>query len=389
MPAVDTTIGANMHPNGRRPHSAVLCCVALAATIAGLLSSAAAAEDRLLKEAVEFTGVVTFVAHKLPGLVIGAVRNGERAVAGFGKTSSAANAGAPDGKTVFRIGSVTKAFAGAVLASAAVRGTVALTDPLEKHLGWGVKVPSRDGKAVRLIDLVTHSGGFPREVPHDDAPPNDPFASITKQAFIDFLKKDELLFAPGTGASYSNMGFDLLAAALSGAASKPYPELLGERVTRPLGMTDTGYSLSDEQRARLMQGHGFSGEPLPDVPTGSVIFGSGGLYSSVNDILTWLQWHLDRFSARHAEMRLVDHAVWLQRDGLSPVYGFDESGRMDGLGLAWIVMMPHGNRRSSCRRRAACRGSSAMRPLPRAGGSAPSSRSTNLTSAPRWRWRRR
>ena len=43
-------------------------------------------------------------------------------------------------------------------------------------------------------------------------------------------------------------------------------------------------------------------------------------------------------------MRLVDHAVWLQRDALSPVYGFDESGRMDGLGLAWIVMMPEGNR---------------------------------------------
>jgi D-alanyl-D-alanine-carboxypeptidase/D-alanyl-D-alanine-endopeptidase len=126
--------------------------------------------------------------------------------------------------------------------------------------------------------------------------------------------------------------------------SEPYPELLGERITRPLGMADTVFSPSDEQRARLMQGHGFDGEPLPDVPTGSVIFGSGGLYSSVNDILTWLEWHLDRFSARDAEMRLVDHAVWLQRDGLSPVYGFDESGRMDGLGLAWIVMMPQGNR---------------------------------------------
>jgi D-alanyl-D-alanine-carboxypeptidase/D-alanyl-D-alanine-endopeptidase len=333
-----------MERNGHRPNSALLCCVALAAAIAGSVPSAAAAEDRLLKEAVEFTGVVTFVAHKVPGLVIGAVRNGERAVAGFGKTSSAANAGEPDGKTIFRIGSVTKAFAGAVLASAAVGGTVALTDPLEKHLGWGVRVPSRDGKAVRLIDLVTHSGGFPREVPHEGGPSNDPFVTITKQAFVDFLKKDELLFPPGTGASYSNMGFDLLAAALAGAAGKPYPELLGERITRPLGMMDTGYSLSVVQRARLMQGHGFAGEPLPDVPTGPIIFGSGGLYSSVNDILTWLEWHLDRFAARDAEMRLVDHAVWLQRDGLSPVYGFDESGRMDGLGLAWIVMMPQGNR---------------------------------------------
>jgi serine-type D-Ala-D-Ala carboxypeptidase/endopeptidase len=331
-----------VHPIHLRPQAAALCWVALAAAVAASFPSGAAAEDRLLKEAVEFTGVVTFVGHKVPALVIGAVRNGERAVSGFGKTS--ANAAAPDGKTILRIGSVTKAFAGAVLAAETVAGTVALTDPLEKHLGWDVKVPTRDGKAVRLVDLATHSAGFPREVPHDSGPPNDPFATITKPAFVDFLKKGGLLFAPGTGALYSNMGFDLLAAALAGAAGKPYPDLLRERITQPLGMADTVFSLDDEQRTRLMQGHDFGGEPLSEVPTGEVIVGSGGLYSTVDDILTWLQWHLDRFSARDAEMRLVDHAVWLQRDALSPVYGFDESGRMDGLGLAWIVMMPEGNR---------------------------------------------
>jgi D-alanyl-D-alanine-carboxypeptidase/D-alanyl-D-alanine-endopeptidase len=333
-----------MRSSSRRPYSAVLCCVAVVAGIGCAFPSVAAADDQLLKEAVEFTGVVTFVAHKVPGLVIGAVRNGERAVSGFGKTSAAAGSAAPDGKTVLRIGSVTKVFAGAMLASMVTAGTVALADRLEKHLGWDIKVPTRQGKAVRLIDLATHAGGFPREVPHEPGPANDPFATITKQAFIDFLKKDDLLFAPGTGALYSNMGFDLLAAALAGASGKPYPDLLRERITRPLGMADTTFTLSDEQRGRLMQGHDFGGEPLPDVPTGPVIFGSGGLYSTVNDILTWLEWHLDRFSAQDAEMRLIDHAVWLQRDGLSPVYGFDESGRMDGLGLAWIVMMPEGNR---------------------------------------------
>src|SRR6516165_10415358 len=132
-------------------------------------------------------------------------------------------------------------------------GRVALTDPLEKHLGWDVKVPTREGKAVRLIDLATHAGGFPREVPHESGPPNDPFANITKQAFVAFLKGNDLLFAPGTGALYSNMGFDLLAAALAGAASKPYPDLLREHITQPLGMADTVFSLDDEQRGRLMQ----------------------------------------------------------------------------------------------------------------------------------------
>ena len=109
-----------MHPGYSRPHAAALCWMALTAAIVASLPSVAVAEDRLLKEAVEFAGVVTFVGHKVPGLVIGAVRNGERAVAGFGKRFSGANAAAPDGKTIFRIGSVTKAFAGAVLASEAV-----------------------------------------------------------------------------------------------------------------------------------------------------------------------------------------------------------------------------------------------------------------------------
>ena len=32
------------------------------------------------------------------------------------------------------------------------------------------------------------------------------------------------------------------------------------------------------------------------------------------------------------------------RDGLDPVSGMDESGHMDAIGLAWVVMMPEGDR---------------------------------------------
>ena len=46
----------------------------------------AAAQDRLLQETLEFTGAVLVYEHKLPGLVIGAIRGPERAVAGFGET---------------------------------------------------------------------------------------------------------------------------------------------------------------------------------------------------------------------------------------------------------------------------------------------------------------
>ena len=170
---------------GRNQALIVLSC-ALAIIVAGSFSAITAAEGRLLQKTVEFTGEITFLEHKVPGLVIGAVRNGERAIAGFGTTSTGSSA-VPDGKTIFRIGSVAKAFPGAVLASTAVEGALASTDRLEQHLGWDVKVPTRDGKAVRLFHLATHSGGFPREVPHEPGPTNDPFSTITKSAFVALL----------------------------------------------------------------------------------------------------------------------------------------------------------------------------------------------------------
>jgi D-alanyl-D-alanine-carboxypeptidase/D-alanyl-D-alanine-endopeptidase len=49
-------------------------------------------------------------------------------------------------------------------------------------------------------------------------------------------------------------------------------------------------------------------------------------------------------SAEDAELRLLDHAVYLQRDGLTTVGGMDESGHMDAVGLGWVVMMPEGDR---------------------------------------------
>jgi len=40
---------------------------------------------------------------------------------------------------------------------------------------------------------------------------------------------------------------------------------------------------------------------------------------------------------------MIDGCPAWQRDGLNPVSGLDESGRMDAVSLGWIVMMPNGN----------------------------------------------
>jgi serine-type D-Ala-D-Ala carboxypeptidase/endopeptidase len=299
----------------------------------------AEAKDKLLDEVVEFTGSVLFLSSNAPGLVIGAVRNGQTSVFGFG-TTGLSGSQLPDGQTLLRIGSVTKVFTGAVLASLVSDGLVKLTDPLQARLGWDVQTPTKDGKSIRLIDLATHTSGLPREVERAPAPTDNPFATITKEAFVKNLQGDPLLFAPGTGALYSNFGFDLLAQALASSARKPYEDLLRERVLAPAGLKSVVFAPDRGQNSQLMQGHDFAGTLLPDVPTAPIIVGSGGLYATPDDILRWLGWHLDRFSKSGAEMRLLDHAAYVQRGGLNPVFGMDESGHMDAMSLGWVIMMP-------------------------------------------------
>ena len=317
--------------------------LAAMAILLNIFGASARADDKLLDEIVNFTGMVLFLQSRVPALVIGVVRDGKTAVVGFGETSDGSGK-APDKHTMLRVGSLTKAFTGQVLASLVADGTVRFTDRLQDRLGWDVPIPKRGAHEIRLIDLATHSSGLPRELAREFGPPNDPFSTRTPEAYREALAADPLVFAPGTGALYSNFAFDVLSAALSHAAGKPYDRVLKERVLDPAGLQDTVLSLRAGDEARLLQGHNFDGSPLPNVSTPLIFAGAGGIYSTPDDILRWLAWHLDRVSSKGAEVRLLDHAAYLQRDGLNPVSGLDESGRMDAMSLGWIVMAPQGNR---------------------------------------------
>ena len=83
-------------------------------TVASALVLGAAAqafgEDRELTEATDFTGTFMFLGANVPGLIFGAVRDGETALAGFGETARGSKT-EPDENSIFRIASVSKVMA--------------------------------------------------------------------------------------------------------------------------------------------------------------------------------------------------------------------------------------------------------------------------------------
>lgn len=296
----------------------------------------ALAEDKLLEEALEFTAEIFYLQTAVPGVIIGGIREGKTAVFGVGETKKGSDR-TPDGDTAFGVGSITKSFTGLSLAHLVSSGTVELSDPVGPLIDLVDTFPERDGKIIRLVDLATHAGGFPRELS-----PVEGVEKYSDQSFAEYLKDDALLFAPGTGLLYSNIGFDVLGIAAGKAAGKPYADYLKETVLDPLGMASTSYTKPAHEN--VASGYDWNGNEMIPADPNSNSFGASGLYTTAHDMLRYLEWHLDRFDEKGMEARRISQAAWRMRDGLSPVYGLDESGHMDAMGLGWVIMMPEGDR---------------------------------------------
>ena len=291
--------------------------------------------DPVLTEAVEFPGYVMFGESGAPGMVLVVVRGTAGLVLGYGETERG-NGRQPDGRSLFRLNSVSKVFATEVLASLAAEGGIRLTDKLERHAG-GIPVQQVGPRPITLLDLATYSAGMPREI--GDAPPDRaPRTWPTRSERWDWLSGNPLRWAPGTVAAYSNVSFDLLADAMESASGQPYAALLRDRVVAPAGMTDTIVAPSEEQCTRLMIGTGLGGAG-PCVDT-TATAGSGGLYSTGNDMLRWLQHNM-----RDPEGTLaLSHAIYRQRQAMPIATGFDEGAPMSGLGMGWVISDAAGTR---------------------------------------------
>jgi CubicO group peptidase (beta-lactamase class C family) len=248
-------------------------------TAKGPLTDAEIATDLARRIDVEKRGVA---------IVVGIVdRQGRRRIVAHGGLAKGDGPRA-DGRTVFEIGSISKTFTGLLLADMVRRGEVALDDPVQKYLPDTVKIPQRNGKQITLFDLTTHTSGLPR-MPTNFTPkdPKNPYADYTVEQMYAFLSGYQLTRDIGERSEYSNLGAGLLGHALARRAGVDYETLLRERITGPLGMTDTAIAFTPEMKAHLAIGHNAALAPTAnwDIPT---MAGAGAIRSTVEDMLDYV-----------------------------------------------------------------------------------------------------
>ena len=187
--------------------------------------------------------------------------------------------------TVFRIYSMTKPIVSVAAMILVEDGRLQLTDPVAKWLPAfkDVKVWTDGGevaaqRAMTVQDLLRHTAGLPYGELTQNAAVKDALtrAGLFKPGVIEFDVRDmtgadqverlariPLLHQPGTTWEYS-LASDVLGRVVEAASGKRLGDFLGERVFKPLRMTDTAFWVPETKLSRLAQP--FDKDPLAGTP---------------------------------------------------------------------------------------------------------------------------
>jgi CubicO group peptidase (beta-lactamase class C family) len=250
------------------------------------------------------------------GLVVGITRPAGHQILGYGQVTLNGKQQVPAGDTIFEIGSITKVFTGTLLADQVLAGTVRLDDPVQKHLPEELTIPRRDDRDITLLHLATHTSSLPVQPPliglfaATTKDPANPYAEYDQARLKQTLADIKLSRPIGSQFEYSNVGAGLLGHALARAAKvKSYEDLLVQRLTKPLDLTDTRIQLSPEQSKRLAPGHTRHGKQTSEW-TFACLEACGGLRATVHDLLVFVDAALGRRKTALTEAFRMAQEPW-------------------------------------------------------------------------------
>jgi len=219
-----------------------------------------------------------------------------------------------DVDAVVRIASLTKPFTAMLTLRLADRGLLSLHDPIERWLPELARRPVLRDPSAELDDTVpprrrltvhdllvmglgfgwhpAFDGGQPMTRAMEGIGPGPFPPAMSPEAWLTEVGALPMIHQPGEGWLYDS-SYLALGILLERAADDDLNALLGEHVTGPLGMTDTGYTVPERDLDRLPAYLEPSGSTLMTIsPAGDVTAarspelrgGTTGLYSTARDL---------------------------------------------------------------------------------------------------------
>ncbi len=193
--------------------------------------------------------------YRIPAYGFALVDGDETLIAGARGTADLASGRLADANTVFRIGSITKAFTALAVLIAVDRGILDLDAALVDLIGRDFYAnPWAPSHPVRLVHLLEQTAGF-ADLSMEEMHHSDPSPLALETALRLNPQNRRVLWRPGTHFSYTNAGAGLAAYALEQRIGGTYEAFVKERIFAPLGMYEASLHLDEKTKKLLATGY--------------------------------------------------------------------------------------------------------------------------------------
>lgn len=237
----------------------VLCTIGL--VTGGVLYAAAPHPPKTPTDPTPIAELETFLTQLVasgnpPGLSIVVVKDGEIVYnRAFGLADGPKQSAATP-ETVYHWWSMTKIVTAIAILQLQEQGQLRLDDPVTLYLpDFAVQVPA-GSQPITIRHLLNHSAGLVDPVPamlgwvHYQDELVDQTALLKRH----LPNHQKLQFAPGSKASYSNLGYMVLGAVIEAVSGQPYADYVTDQILHPLGMTQTGFLYTPTMQAHEASG---------------------------------------------------------------------------------------------------------------------------------------
>jgi len=228
--------------------------------------------------------------NRVPGLAMAIVQNGRILSArGFGVTDIG-NPQPVDAHTVFRLASLSKAFAGTMAGLLVNDGTLRWDSKVTDYVpGFQLATPEATGR-LTVADVLSHRVGLPYNAYDRDIEANADYYTLTRK-----LASAPLKCEPGDCYAYQNVAFSLIGDVVYAASGSFYEQAVERRIFKPLGMNDASLGLAGIQasprwaRPHVRSRNGWVS--LSPKPTYYRVAPAAGVNASASDMAQWLLAH--------------------------------------------------------------------------------------------------
>lgn len=236
-----------------------------------------------------------FVARKkIPGMAMAIVQDGQILSArGFGRTD--ARAGQPvDADTVFRVASLSKAFAATMTGILVEEQALDWDTPVAKQLPAFKLKDFQASQRLTVSDILSHQVGLAKNTYDRDLEQNVPYPLLAER-----LSNAPMVCTPGDCYGYQNIAYSLIGDMVFAVTGDFYSHQVEEKIFAPLGMRHATYG-----RAALMAGpnwarpHVYSGKAwVPTIPNENYyhVPPAAGINASIMDMAIWLNAQLGHY----------------------------------------------------------------------------------------------